>query len=66
MVRYVQGEPTTKIVVYRDIFIRSYTNDENARQLMDKVIDTKSFKQLLISVIGEKDRLLGLCKAKRS
>ncbi len=61
-----KGESLTKIVVYRDIFVRSYINDEKVSQLVNKTVDINSFKQLLVSAIGEKERLLELCKAKRS
>lgn len=60
-----RGEFLTKIVVYRDILINSYKNDEKTRQLIDRLINAKDFKQILVNVISEKDQLLKICKAKK-
>ena len=57
-----QNESITKIFVYRDVFIKKYNNDDKLRQKFDTILDLKTFKQLLVKIMSQKDELLQLCK----
>jgi len=59
-------ESRTKLLVYRSIFIKSYINNPNTATFIDSVTNAKSFKQVLIKVMGEKNKLIQICKAKKS
>jgi len=60
-----RGEDITKIMVFRDIFVKAYLKDDKVRQFVDKNTKVKDFKSLLVSIMGEKEFLVASCKIKR-
>ena len=58
------GSAATKIVVFRDILAKNYRDDKDVQIKLDKMVRVKTFKELLVQIIVQKEDLLKICKAK--